>query len=132
MQVSFEPLLLALSINPHHSSYKLLQQGQAFSVNVLNRDQLDLAAHYGQPAAADKLVSTAWTTGRTGAPLLRDAVAWFECQVADEHQAGDHVLVLGKVIDGKLLDAKAEPMTYRETGAMDGATALFPDAFGDS
>ena len=48
-----------------------------------------------------------------------------------EHPAGDHVLVLGKVIDGKLLDSKAEPMTYRETGVMDGASALFPDAFGD-
>ena len=71
------------------------------------------------------------TTGRTGPPLLRDAIAWFECRVVDEHQAGDHVLVLGKVIDGKLLDAKAEPMAYRETGSMDGASALFPDAFGD-
>ena len=132
MQVSFDPLLLALSINPHHSSYRLIRQGQAFSVNVLNKGQLDLAAHYGQPAVVDKLVSTAWTTGRTGMPLLREAVAWFECQVMDEHQAGDHVLVLGKVIDGKLLDAKAEPMAYRDTGAMDGASALFPGAFGNS
>jgi hypothetical protein len=41
------------------------------------------------------------------------------------------VLVLGKVIDGRLLDAKAEPMTYRETSAMDGASALFPEAFTD-
>jgi hypothetical protein len=39
--------------------------------------------------------------------------------------------VLGKVIDGKLLDPKAEPMAYRETGAMDGASALFPDVLGD-
>ena len=48
-----------------------------------------------------------------------------------EHPAGDHVLALGKVIDGRLLDSKAEPMTYRETGAMDDASALFPDVFGD-
>jgi hypothetical protein len=41
------------------------------------------------------------------------------------------VLVLGKVIEGKPLDAKAEPMAYRETGATDGASALFPDVFGD-
>jgi hypothetical protein len=34
---------------------------------------------------------------------------------------------LGKVIDGKLLDSSAEPMAYRETGTMDGASALFPD-----
>jgi hypothetical protein len=37
MQVSFDPLLLALSINPHHSSYGLLSDGRAFSVNVLKK-----------------------------------------------------------------------------------------------
>ena len=36
------------------------------------------------------------------------------------------------MIDGRLLDAEAEPMAYRETGALDGASALFPDAFGDA
>lgn len=131
MQVSFDPLLLALSINPHHSSYGLLKEGRAFSVNVLNKDQLEVAAKYGRPAGPDKLALMEWTTGRSGVPLLLESLAWFECQVVGEHGAGDHVLVLGKVIDGKLLDSKAEPMTYRETGAMDGASALFPDVFGD-
>jgi flavin reductase (DIM6/NTAB) family NADH-FMN oxidoreductase RutF len=46
-----------------------------------------------------------------------------------EYPAGDHALVVGKVIDGKLLDSEAEPLSYRQTGAMDGASALFPDAF---
>jgi len=131
MQVSFDPLLLTLSISPHHSSYRLLQEGHAFSVNVLKKGQLDLAEHFGQPADADKLAGTEWTRGELGVPLLRNALAWFECQVVDEHPAGDHVIVLGRVVNGKLLDAEAEPMSYRETGAMDGASTLFPDAFGD-
>ena len=42
MQVSFDPLLLALSISPQHSSYALLKQGRAFSVNVLKKGQLEL------------------------------------------------------------------------------------------
>ncbi len=129
MQVSFDPLLLALSINPHHSSYGLLRQSRVFSINVLKKDQLELAAHYGRPAGADKLALVEWTTARTGAPLLSEALAWFECQVVDEHPAGDHVLVLGKVIEGKLLDSNAEPMAYRDTGVMDGASALFPRVF---
>ena len=49
----------------------------------------------------------------------------------DEYPAGDHVLVLGHVIGGKLLDSEAEPLSYRETGAMDGAAVLFPDVFDD-
>jgi len=75
---------------------------------------------------------TEWTTGRTGAPLLRESLAWLECKVVGEYPAGDHVLALGKVIDGRLLDSGAEPMAYRETGAMDGAAALFPEALGES
>ena len=54
MQVSFDPLLLALSINPHHSSYGLLKEGRAFSVNVLKKGQLELAA----------LPHVGYTTGR--------------------------------------------------------------------
>jgi flavin reductase (DIM6/NTAB) family NADH-FMN oxidoreductase RutF len=132
MQVSYHPLLLALSINPSHFSYSLLKEGRSFSINVLKKSQLDLAEHYGRSAPAGKLGLAEWTTDRIGLPLLREALAWFECQVVSEHPAGDHVLVLGKVIDGKLLDSEAEPMCYRETGAMDGASALYPDVLGES
>ncbi|MCK5728492.1 MAG: flavin reductase, partial [Methylococcales bacterium] len=36
MQVSFNPLLLAFSINPQHYSYELLRKGGICSINVLN------------------------------------------------------------------------------------------------
>jgi flavin reductase (DIM6/NTAB) family NADH-FMN oxidoreductase RutF len=38
MQVSFDPLLLALSINPQHSSYRLLKEGRTFSVKCFTRE----------------------------------------------------------------------------------------------
>jgi len=132
MQASYDPLLLALSVNPENSSYALLKERRAFSVNVLKKGQLDLAAHFGRSDGSDKLVSTRWTTGRLGLPLLSEALAWFECRVVSEHPAGDHRLVLGRVVDGKLLDSEAGAMSYRETGTMDGAIALFPDDFGDT
>ena len=99
---------------------------------MLKKGQLDLAEHYGQPASADKLAGIEWTTDRLGLPRLREALAWFECQVVAEYPAGDHVLVLGKVINGKLMDSQADAMSYRQTGTMDGASALFPNVFGDS
>ena len=129
MQVSFGPMLLALSINPRNSSYALLQEGRAFAVNVLKTSQLDLAEQYGRPGHADTWRSAEWTTSGLVLPLLREALAWFECEIVGEYPAGDHALVVGKVIDGKLLDSEAEPLSYRQTGAMDGASALFPDAF---
>jgi flavin reductase (DIM6/NTAB) family NADH-FMN oxidoreductase RutF len=132
MQVSYDPLLLALSVNSNHSSYRLLKEGRSFSVNVLKKGQLDLADHYGRRAGADKLALTDWTNDRIGPPLLREGLAWFKCQVVSEHPVGDHVLVVGRVIDGRLVDSEAEPMCYRETGGMDGASTLYPDVFGES
>jgi flavin reductase (DIM6/NTAB) family NADH-FMN oxidoreductase RutF len=121
-----------LSINTNHSSYRLLKEARLFSVNVLKKGQLDLANRYGRPARADKLALMDWTNDRIGPPLLLEGLAWFECQTMDEHPAGDHMLVVGRVINGKLVDSEAEPMCYRETGAMDGAFTLYPDAFGKS
>jgi flavin reductase (DIM6/NTAB) family NADH-FMN oxidoreductase RutF len=130
MQVSYNPLLVALSINSNHSSYLLLKEGRSFSVNVLKKGQVDVADYYGRLARADKLALRDWKNDCVGPPLLREALAWLECEVVSELPAGDHVLVVGRVIDGKLVDPEAEPMCYRETGAMDGASTLYPDVFG--
>lgn len=127
MQVSFDPPLLALSIHPHHSSCRLLRESGNFSVNVLKHSQLELAAHFGQPAAVDKLASVAWRPGAgTGTPLLKDALAWFECRVMGEYPAGDHVLVIGRVVNGELCEPSGIPLHYRDTGNLDGAAVLFP------
>lgn len=75
------------------------------------------------------MASSEWTPGRTGVPLLHQALAWFGCRVVDERPAGDHVLVLGKEIDARPVDSEAAPMVYRDTGDMDGAAAFFPGDF---
>ncbi|ODA66724.1 Diflavin flavoprotein A 1 [Methyloligella halotolerans] len=129
MQISFDPLLLALSINPDHASFPLLESGGAFSVNVLKKDQPDLAEHYGKSGDPGPLAEPDWTTGKFGPPLRNDAMAWFECKAKYIAPAGDHMLVTGEVVGGKLLDADAMPMTYADTGNLDGAGALFPDSF---
>ena len=129
MQASFDPLLLVVSVNPRSASHAVLESGQVFSVNVLARQQIDLAHHFGMPGAGDKLAGVAWREGLTGCPLLDEAVAWFECEVTAHHPAGDHVLIVGRVVDGKLAKPELEPLTYQDTGNMDGAERLFPAGF---
>lgn len=128
MQASFDPLLLALSINPDNASYPLLHSGGGFTVNVLKRDQQDLAVRFGTRSGRDedKLAGILWHAGHTGAPILEDALAYFDCELTGSMDAGDHELVLGRVIDGRILAADAEPMGYAETGEMDGSSALYP------
>lgn len=128
MQVSFDPLLIAVSINPHHRSYAMLKAGGGFTVNVLAKDQLDLARHFGQSSEVDKLAKVAWRGGKCGAPILADALAWLDCDFHHECPAGDHFLVVGRVLNGAI-QRLGEPLSYRDTGDMDGASHLFPDTF---
>ena len=128
MQASFDPLLLALSINSSNASYELLHAGGGFTVNVLKQGQLELARRFGTRSGRneDKLAGIPWRPGRTGAPILEQALAYFECELAGRHRAGDHELVLGQVVNGKILDPSAAPLTYADTGDMDGSGALYP------
>ena len=129
MQVSFQPPLLALAIHPGHASYPLLVLGGGFTISVLERGRLDLARSFGTRSGreADKLDGVRWRAAGTGAPVLEESVAFFDCRVTSRHPAGDHELVIGRVVDGAVLRPDAAPMLYVETGDLDGSEALYPD-----
>jgi flavin reductase (DIM6/NTAB) family NADH-FMN oxidoreductase RutF len=129
--VSYRPLLVALSINPEHASYAILKSGRVFSINVLRADQQASAEHFGTQSgrAVDKLSSVQWRAGRTGAPLLPDALAYFDCQTVTDIEAGDHRLVVGQVVDGAVLDPDGQPLLYAATGNLDGSADLYPADF---
>lgn len=131
MQASFDPLLLALSINSSNASYELLHAGGGFTVNVLKQGQLELARRFGTRSGRDedKLAGIRWRPGRSGAPILEEALAYFDCELSGRHRAGDHELVLGRVVAGKIIDPGAAPLTYADTGDMDGSAELYPTSF---
>ena len=127
-QVSFDPLLIALSVNPEHASYPLLVDGGGFVINVLRRDQLHLAESFGTRSGrdADKLAGVDWRPAGSGAPILTDAVAWLECRLHDLAPAGDHVIVLGRPVAGELVRPDATTLLYFDTGELDGSRELYP------
>ena len=128
MQASFDPLLLALSINRAHASYPLLHAGGGFVVNLLKHEQLDLARRFGTQSGRDrdKLAGVRWRPGRCGAPILEEALGYFDCRLESSMPAGDHEVVLGRLLEARLLDPDAVPLTYSETGDLDGSSALYP------
>jgi flavin reductase (DIM6/NTAB) family NADH-FMN oxidoreductase RutF len=132
MQVSFDPLLVALGVNPGNASYPLLRESGRFSVSVLARGQLELARRFGTVSGRDedKLAGVAWRPGPGGAPIIEDALAHLECEVTAEHPAGDHRLVVARVAGGALRRADTAPLSYADTGAMDGSAELYPRDFG--
>ncbi|HEY7480286.1 MAG TPA: flavin reductase family protein [Gemmatimonadales bacterium] len=127
-QVSFEPLLLALSVNPEHASWPLLLAGGGFLVNVLSREQLDLARHFGTRSGreADKLAGIGWRPGPSGAPILDGALAYLDCRLIQRVIAGDHEIVLARPVAGEILRPDATPLLYVDTGDLDGSRELYP------
>jgi flavin reductase (DIM6/NTAB) family NADH-FMN oxidoreductase RutF len=123
MQVSFNPPLLAISINPQSYSYQLLQAGGVCAVNVLGRDHYALAEHFGR-SAPDKMAGFQWQQAKTGAPVLSESLAYFDCQVSHYADAGDHKIAICKVIAAARLN-DGNPLLYSETGELDGSSKLY-------
>jgi flavin reductase (DIM6/NTAB) family NADH-FMN oxidoreductase RutF len=126
--VSYKPLIVALAVGVDHASGPVIQAGKAFTINVLKRDQLELARHFGTVSGrqANKLAGIHWRPGLSGAPILVDTLAYIECELATVVPAGDHELILGKVVDGAVLARDEQPLLYRDTHNIDGARDLYP------
>jgi flavin reductase (DIM6/NTAB) family NADH-FMN oxidoreductase RutF len=131
-QVSFDPLLLALSVNPEHASYPLLLGGGGFVVSVLRRDQIHLAEAFGTRSGRDrdKLADIPWLPAPSGAPILAQAVGWLDCRLHDRFRTGDHEIILGRPVAGKLVEPNAIPLLYTDTGELDGSRELYPPPLG--
>lgn len=124
MQVSFNPPLLAISINPSNYSYQLLQAGKICSVNVLTQQQYSVAEHFGSGGIKDKMAGYDWLSAETGAPILANSLAYFDCRLSHVCDAGDHKLAICQVIAAaKLQDGK--PLLYNQTGDMDKSDGLY-------
>jgi flavin reductase (DIM6/NTAB) family NADH-FMN oxidoreductase RutF len=123
MQVSFDPLLICFSINPKHRSYSLLKKGNICCISVLNNQQFNIAVHFGQ-SIPDKMSAYQWLETKSGAPALAESLAYFDCCVDNFSRAGDHEIVLCKVINAEII-APGEPMLYKDTDDMDSSSALY-------
>ena len=129
-QVSFDPLLIAISINPRNATWSLIQGSGGFVINVLKGGQLELARHFGTTSGrtVDKLATVRTHRTGNGGIVLTDSAAWLECRVTQQLPAGDHVVVIAQVVGGDVIDGQARPLAYSDTREMDGAAALFPPA----
>jgi flavin reductase (DIM6/NTAB) family NADH-FMN oxidoreductase RutF len=114
MQISFKPRMVALSLENDARTLANVRETRVFSVNVMGEDSRELIASFLQPAnrakiagrgasgtgTIDKLAGVPHKTMATGCPILRDALAWFECEVEGGLPTGDHTLVVARITDG--------------------------------
>lgn len=96
--VSLDPPLVLVCLGNGAGSYPIFAVAQHFAVNILSETQRDVSNRFASKQG-DKFHDTAWRSGSTGSPLLDDAVAWLDCRTHRHIEAGDHLILLGEVVD---------------------------------
>ena len=116
-QTSFDPPMIAVSVEKASRTIGLLRQSGVFAVNVYNGDQRELAGRLGRRFSQhpEKFRGITWAHGLTGAPILLDALGWLECRVRTEADSGDSVVFVGEVVEAGT-QRKGEPLTMGSAG----------------
>ncbi|MBW3555449.1 MAG: flavin reductase family protein [Actinobacteria bacterium] len=97
--VSLEPPLISFCPGKSVGSWARIRSAGTFCVNILSEEQEALCRTFASKGQ-DKFRGVGWHPGpATGAPVLDGVIGWVEAQIVAEHEAGDHLIVVGRVID---------------------------------
>jgi flavin reductase (DIM6/NTAB) family NADH-FMN oxidoreductase RutF len=117
VSVSPEPPLVAVVIDHRHTAYPLLEQaGAAFAVSILHQDQVELSNRFAWLKDEDRFEAGDWHAAVTGAPILRDALAWLDCRVWGRQPAGTHTIYVGEVLATSVPRPDEPPLVYWNRG----------------
>ncbi|MEM9124958.1 MAG: flavin reductase family protein [Pseudomonadota bacterium] len=103
--LSLDPPLIMWAGDRNSRRFPYFHQARHFSVHVLSADQSDLC--FGCSRNAFALRDVNHDRCANGTPLLPDCLARFECEQHAYHDAGDHVIVVGKVLKVSMADGDA-------------------------
>lgn len=108
--VSLDPPLLLVCIAKRARCAPALANAPHFAVNVLQTGQQPASIRFST-RNEDRFNATPWSIGETGAPLLMDSLAVFECERHAVHDGGDHDLLIGHVLRASF-DAHLDPLLF--------------------
>ncbi|MCD4526612.1 flavin reductase [Nocardioides sp. cx-173] len=112
--VSLDPPLVTFMPTRGSGTYARLRNAPSYCINVLAHDQLELCRTMAAPRP-DKFDGVAWETSPYGAPMLSDAVAHVHCVDDTVVEAGDHDIVLCRVLD-MAVSRPATPLLFFQGG----------------
>jgi len=117
-QCSFDPPALTVAFGVARSARLLVEASGAFTVNILGRESKDLMKHFFKAPDPGVSVFEGLKTrkGHRGIKILSECVSYLECEVRNQVTAGDHVVYVGEVVNGKILKG-GDPYTHvRDNG----------------
>jgi flavin reductase (DIM6/NTAB) family NADH-FMN oxidoreductase RutF len=114
-EVSLVPPLVLVCAEKTANTHPVIARGGVFALNLLAHDQAELSDRFASKRDEERrFVGLDYETGVTGAPLLAGTVATLDCRVRAAHDAGDHVIYVGEVVD--LRRSERDPLVYLDGG----------------
>ncbi len=107
--VSLDPPLVLFCAAKSSTTWPRIQRAGHFTVNVLDEHQEPISQLFAT-RGADRFGQIGWHVDRHG-PILDDVHAFLDCTIDAEHDAGDHVIVVGRV-HALGLTADAGPLLF--------------------
>ena len=108
--LSLEPPLVLWSLRRTSPSLAAFTVASHFAVNVLADAQVELSRRFASPIG-DKFAEGAWSAGLGAAPVLAGCAAVIECACQAQHDAGDHMLFIGRVL--RVDDLGLAPLVFQ-------------------
>ncbi len=122
-QVSFDPKLLAISVEKDALTHKLIEDGGAFAVCTIDREDRAIVRKFTKPVEVDETASTLngipfHDAPVTGVPVLDQAAAFVECAVRNPVDCGGHTLFIGEIVNAVFQKPEDTPVLRMEDTRM--------------
>jgi flavin reductase (DIM6/NTAB) family NADH-FMN oxidoreductase RutF len=114
---SLDPLLILVSVERSTVMHQLVTQSRAFAINILDEHGEGTARFFADNARlrGPEFNEGAYHLGVTGSPILEEATGYLEATVEQTLDAGDHTVIVGRVVALKIV-RDAAPLIYYRSG----------------
>jgi flavin reductase (DIM6/NTAB) family NADH-FMN oxidoreductase RutF len=113
--LSLDPPLISLAVGRGSATWPRIRDVGAFAVNILTEDQEALCRRFAS-SGGEKFTGVGWKASTTGAPVLDDVLGWVDCRLEAEHDAGDHIIAIARVVDLGVNDDHGTPLLFYRGG----------------
>lgn len=96
VSLSLDPPLVALCPAKSSTSWPKIRESGSFCINILASNQQPVCDAFAR-SGGDKFEGLGWSAGVTGSPVLDGVLAYVDCSLEAEHDAGDHTIAVGLV-----------------------------------
>ena len=111
------PLILVCVISPSEGAEHITRNG-VFAVNILTSEQEPLSRYFAsrdRPRGRDAFAEVAHRFAASGSPILEGSAAVLDCRLHTTHEAGDHLIFIGEVLELEVQDGH-EPLLFHGGG----------------